>query len=465
MLIGDYTNVFFLGIGGIGMSALARWFVARHYTVAGYDRTPSQLTDELKKEGISITYDESIDALPACFSDSIHTLVVRTPAVPADQQQLQYFSKHGFTIMKRSEVLGELTRQMRSLCVAGTHGKTTTSTILAHLMYQSDISCNAFLGGISNNYGTNMLLSPDSNYVVVEADEYDRSFHQLTPYMSILTSADPDHLDIYGDKAGFREGFEHYTSLIKKGGALIIKQGTDITPRLQTTVKLFTYTGILPDEAEDKPDFYATNVIVKNSQIWFDFVTPRTTIQHLKLGVPVYVNIENSVAAMAVAWLNGVNETELRLRLASFTGVYRRFNILVSKPDIVYIDDYAHHPTELQTSLDSIRRIYPDQPLTAIFQPHLYSRTRDFADGFARVLSNADRVILLPIYPAREEPIEGVSSEMLLSRISCADKYLMSKTELLEWIQSNRQQGVVATLGAGDIDRLVPQIKKILTSQ
>ena len=462
---GDITDIFFLGAGGIGMSALARWFHLKGYRVAGYDRTPSPLTEELEKEGISIIYDERAEALPESCTDPRHTLVVMTPAIPDTQAQLCRFREQGVLIKKRSEVLGMITSGMRALCVAGTHGKTTTSTILAHLMYQSDISCNAFLGGISNNYGTNLLTSEESNYVVVEADEFDRSFHRLTPYMSVITSADPDHLDIYGDAAGFREGFEHYTSLIRPGGALLLKQGVELSPRLQKGVKLYTYAGPCKEPRQSAmerlPDFYADNVEVGNGQIGFDFVTPGGTIQNLKLGVPVYINIENSVAALAVAWLNGVSPTELRLGLASYKGIYRRFNIHLNTERIAYIDDYAHHPTELRFSIESVRRLFPNRKLTGIFQPHLYTRTRDFADGFADALSLLDEVILLPIYPAREKPIEGVSSAMLLERIRCSKKRIVQKDELCGLLRG-RQNEAVISLGAGDIDRLVPAIKKAL---
>lgn len=458
----NITNLFFLGIGGIGMSALARFFFAKGYRVVGYDRTPSPLTQELVKEGIGVIYDEEVEAVPEAFRQPAHTLVVRTPAVPEDQKQLVWFRANGFVVEKRSEVLGWVTRKMQALCVAGTHGKTTTSTMLAHLMYQSDIGCNAFLGGISNNYATNLLLSPDSNYVVVEADEFDRSFHRLSPYMTVITSADPDHLDVYGDAAGFREGFEYYTSLIRKGGALLLKKGVAITPRLQQGVRLYSYAGSWTDEQGGKPDFYADNIVVRNGDIYFDFQTPQERIENLKLGVPVWINIENSVAAMAIAWLNGVSANHLRLGLASYSGVYRRFNIHVRRQDLVYVDDYAHHPTELQAAIDSIRKVYPEKKLTGVFQPHLYTRTRDFADGFACVLSTLDEVILLPIYPAREQPIEGVTSEWLLSKITCKNKHIVEKADLVNTLRG-RTKEVILTLGAGDIDRLVPEITKALT--
>lgn len=458
----DFKNlqtVYFLGIGGIGMSALARYYFSRGFRVLGYDHTASHLTHDLETEGMQITYSDDVDALSALDIDPVHTLVVRTPAVPEDTAIYTYFRNNGYTILKRAEVLGMVTKQMKALCVAGTHGKTTTSTILAHLMYQSEIGTNAFLGGISNNYGTNILLQKDSNYVVVEADEYDRSFHHLTPYMSVITAVDPDHLDVYGTPEAYRESFEYYTSLIQS--ALIIKKGLNITPRLKPGAKLYTYS------ATEEADFYADNIRVDKGNIYFDFHTPTDSLLDLRLGVPVWVNIENSVAAMAVAWLNGVSKEELRLGLLSYSGVYRRFNIHINNDRVAYVDDYAHHPTEIQTSIDSVRRLFPDRHFIGIFQPHLYTRTRDFADDFARVLSTLDEVVLLPIYPARELPIPGVTSDMLLSKINCTKKALVEKADLVQFMQSKMlsetQPVVVMTIGAGDIDRLVPDLAKALS--
>lgn len=451
-VLSNISNVFFIGIGGIGMSALARFFSSRGYAVGGYDKTPSLITHALEQEGIQITYTEDIQSVEEKFLNKQHTIIVRTPAVPLEQKQYVYFSENGFTILKRSEVLGLLTEQMQALCVAGTHGKTTTSTILAHIMHQSEIGCNAFLGGLSLNYNSNLLIDNNSQFVVVEADEYDRSFHHLRPYMSVITSVDPDHLDIYGDEDGFREGFAHYTSLIQPGGSLIIKKGIPFTPRLANNVKLYTYS------SSESADFYADNVVIRDGNIVFDFHTPSEIIASVQLGVPAYVNIENSVAAMAVAWLNGVSPYELRSGLASYSGVYRRFNVHVKNDKVVYIDDYAHHPTEILNSIKSVRTIYPNKTLTGIFQPHLYSRTRDFADEFAKVLSSLDRVILLPIYPARELPIKGVSSQMLLDKIHCKEKKLVEKQDLVSEIK--HIDGVVMTIGAGDIDRLVEEITK-----
>ncbi len=476
-ILKQVTNVYFLGIGGIGMSALARFFQAKGFRVAGYDHTETALTRELVAEGIAVNYEDSVEAIADIYRDKRHTLVVRTPAVPAQQPQYQYFLSEGFRMYKRAEVLGLITRQMRALCVAGTHGKTTTSTILAHLLHQSDIDCNAFLGGISNNYDTNLLLSDESTYVVIEADEFDRSFHHLMPYMSVITSVDADHLDIYGTEAAYRESFAHYASLIRKGGVLLLKQGIRLDVHLQEGVRLYTYAGELADLAQPA-DFYASNVQIEKGKLYFDFHTPTETIGRVRLGVPVYINIENSVAAMALAWLNGVTANELRLGLASYAGVYRRFNIhevgklrglevgkhnevaIASQPHTLktskpftLVDDYAHHPDELQASINSIRKLYPTKRLTGVFQPHLYTRTRDFADAFAAVLSELDEVILLPIYPAREEPIEGVSSEMLLSKITCAKKRVVAKEDIVRVLQTEAHE-VILTLGAGDISEI-----------
>lgn len=455
-------KLFFLGIGGIGMSALARYFHHRGYIVAGYDRTPSPLTKELENEGIPVTYDDEASVMEDRFAayNAKHTLVVRTPAVPEDSLLYTFFRERGYDIRKRAEVLGLVTRQMRALCVAGTHGKTTTSTMLAHLLYQSELGTNAFLGGISVNYGTNLLLDKNSSTVVVEADEYDRSFLHLTPYMSVVTAVDADHLDIYGTPEAYREAFAQYTSLITS--ALVMKHGIALEPRLQPGVKCYTY-GVLNDQISNDIDFYAANIRVGDGRISFDFHTPATVLPDVRLGVPVWVNIENAVAAMAVAWLNGVTEEELRCGIASFKGVQRRFNIHVNTPEVTYIDDYAHHPEEIATAIDSIRKLFPSRRLIGVFQPHLYTRTRDFAEDFARVLSTLDEVVLLPIYPARELPIAGVDSEMLLDKITNPNKKILQKAALVEYLGTRKDEGtVILTVGAGDIDRLVPEITKML---
>ena len=451
----EFKNIFFLGIGGIGMSALARYFHSRGYHVCGYDRTPSALTKELEAEGMAVTYRDNIDDFKLMVGnlDRSLTLVVRTPAVPENSVIYTYLREQGFEILKRAEVLGLVTRRMRALCVAGTHGKTTTSTMLAHLLRTSHVGTNAFLGGISMNYDTNLLIDKQSEFVVVEADEYDRSFHHLCPYMSVVTAVDADHLDIYGTAEAYREAFAYYTSLIS--GALVMKHGIALEPRLQPGVKCYTY-GV------ECGDFYADHIEVANGEIHFDFHTPKETVSHLLLGVPVWVNIENAVAAMAVAWLNGVTAEELRVGLASFKGVWRRFNIHVNTPKVAYIDDYAHHPQEIATAIDSIRKLYPERRLIGVFQPHLYTRTRDFAEGFRQVLSTLDECLLLPIYPAREEPIAGVTSEILGGRV-------VQKADLIptikELIANSQQPIALLTVGAGDIDRLVPEVTKALNEK
>lgn len=453
-------QIFFLGIGGIGMSALARYYKHEGYTVAGYDRTPSDLTRALENEGIEIVYgDDQLEIgdwrLKISAKD---TLVVRTPAVPGNNSIYTYLREQRFTILKRAEALGKITATKKALCVAGTHGKTTTSTILAHLLKQSHIGTNAFLGGISENYKTNLLLDKESEFVVVEADEFDRSFHHLRPYMTVVTSVDPDHLDIYGTPKAYRESFEHYCSLVSN--TILLKYGLQDKLHIQSQARVLTYS------AEDtSADFYAANIVTEDGTIVFDLHYPDGVIGKIQLGVPVWVNIENSVAAAAIALLNGVTEDEVRRGLATFKGVHRRFNIHVQTPQIAYIDDYAHHPQEIAASIASVRKLYPERHLLGIFQPHLYTRTRDFADEFAKVLSTLDEVILLPIYPARELPIEGVNSEMLLSKITLRDKHLLSKEALLAEIgERARKMAPVAvlTIGAGDVDRLVSAIAKTL---
>ncbi len=453
----DIKNFFFLGIGGIGMSALARYFHHRGYPVFGYDRTPSPLTRELEKEGIEITYIDAVSKLNGLGLDRFSTLVVRTPAVPEDCEIYTYLRREGFDIRKRAEVLGIVTQRMKALCVAGTHGKTTTSTMIAHLMHP----VNAFLGGISENYHTNLLLSKESEYVVVEADEYDRSFHHLTPFISVVTAVDADHLDIYGTPEAYREAFAHYTSLIT--GALVMKHGIELEPRLKEGVKCFTY-GLLNDQMVNDqmvngPDFYAKNIRIADGQIVFDYVMPDGQIKDVQLGVPVWVNIENAVAAMAVAHLCGVKDEAMREAMASFKGVQRRFNIHVNTPKVAYIDDYAHHPQEIATAIDSIRKLFPERKLIGVFQPHLYTRTRDFAEGFRAVLGTLDECVLLPIYPAREEPIPGVTSEMLGGEV--VEKPALV-AELIRRVQESHEPVVVLTVGAGDIDRLVPEITRAL---
>ena len=451
---------YFLGIGGIGMSALARYFAAQGFRVMGYDRTPSPLTESLEEEGIAVQYDDSLDRVEQL--EQTKTIVVRTPAVPEDLALYVWLREQGFTILKRAEVLGMITRQQQALCVAGTHGKTTTSTILAHILHPSHVGTNAFLGGIANNYNTNLLLDSKSDYVVVEADEFDRSFHHLTPYISVITSMDPDHLDIYGTEEAYRESFVHYAGLVEH--ALVVKSGLSLKVE-SLKARVYTYA------VGERADFYADNIRVEDGQIIFDFHTPNTPypISNIHLGVPVWVNIENSVAAMAVAWLVGATEEELRQGVSSFAGVYRRFNIHLNTPQVAYIDDYAHHPQELAATIESVRRLYPDRYVIGVFQPHLFSRTRDFADAFAEVLNQLDEVALLPIYPAREEPIAGVTSEWLMDKMTIK-RALVLPTILPKYIRERAKnclsQGkniVVMSMGAGDIDRQVSEITKKLT--
>lgn len=457
MIDNQIQTYYFLGIGGIGMSALARYFAAKGARVLGYDRTPSPLTKELEAEGIAVQYDDSLDTVKAL--DIANTIVVRTPAVPEDFAVYVWLREQGFQILKRAEVLGLVTRSERALCVAGTHGKTTTSTMLAHILHQSHVGTNAFLGGIANNYNTNLLLDQESDLVVVEADEFDRSFHHLTPYISVITSMDPDHLDIYGTEEAYRESFMHYASLVQE--ALVVKSGLTFNVE-SLKAKVYTYA------VGEQADFYADNVQVQDGEIRFDFYTPMGKVADIQLGVPVWVNIENGVAAMAVAWLMGATDEELRSGMNTFSGVYRRFNMHVNTPQVTYVDDYAHHPMELKASIESVRKLYPNRHVIGVFQPHLFTRTRDFVDEFAEVLSTLDEVALLPIYPAREEPIAGVNSEWLLEKIA-TKRALVLPNILAKYLRervknciSKGKPSVVITMGAGDIDRLVNDITKSL---
>ncbi|MDR0371115.1 MAG: UDP-N-acetylmuramate--L-alanine ligase [Prevotellaceae bacterium] len=452
----NYSRYYFIGIGGIGMSALARYFKSKGYDVAGYDRTESNLTKELQNETIEVAFSDDVSKIPDKFTNPDTTLVVITPAIPADSALLCYFKSNNFDIRKRSEVLGRITKDHKAICVAGTHGKTTVSTITAHLLHQSAVSCSAFLGGIANNYNTNLLLSRESNWVVVEADEYDRSFHHLSPYMALITSTEPDHLDIYGTAEAFCESFEHFTSLIRPGGSLVMHKNVDIHPRSAEKIKIYTYS-----QDDKESDFYADNIRLTNGEFLFDFVAPTARINDVRLNSPIRINVENSIAAMTLAWLCGVSSDELRTGISSYSGVYRRFNVIYKSDRFFYIDDYAHHPGELKASISSIREAFPGRKMTGIFQPHLYSRTRDFADDFATVLSGLDQLILLDIYPAREEPIAGVDAKMMLDKVTIPAKKIYSKTELIAHIK-DLELDVVVTFGAGDIDTLPPLIKEEL---
>ena len=451
------TSVYFVGAGGIGMSALARYFRAKGKQVAGYDKTPSDLTAALIEEGIRIHYTDDISLIPEDCKQIDSTLVIYTPAIPETHTELNYFKTNGFTLMKRARVLGEITRTERGLCVAGTHGKTTTSSMLAHLLKQSHVDCNAFLGGILKNYNSNLMLSDKSDLAVIEADEFDRSFHWLNPYMAVITAVDPDHLDIYGTPAAYRESFEHFTSLIRPDGCLVMKKGLQLQPRLPEGTKLYTYS------ATEEADFFARNIRIGNGDILFDFVTPDGSIPDVKLGVPVKVNIENGVAAMALAWLNGLTPEEIRRGMETFAGPVRRFDFHLKKDNIVLLDDYAHHPAELKASIQSVKELYPNKKVTGIFQPHLYTRTRDFAADFAASLSLLDELILLDIYPAREEPIPGVTSQIIFDRVTIPNKRMIRKEELLDLVQKEAASfEVVLMVGAGNIDRLVEPVKQIL---
>lgn len=455
MELKDIKAVYFIGAGGIGMSALARYFIHKGLVVAGYDKTPSTLTQQLEKEGMVIHYRENVDEIPHACRDSKSCLVVYTPAIPAEHQELQYFRNNGFEVQKRAQVLGMLTRSHKGLCVAGTHGKTTTSTMCAHIMHQSHVDCNAFLGGISKNYGTNYILSKTSDYVVIEADEFDRSFHWLRPWMSVITATDPDHLDIYGTKEAYLESFRHYTELIQPGGALIIHKNLEMKPNVQEGVKTYTYS-------RDEGDFHAENIKIENGNITFDFISPVENVSNVKLGQPVPINIENGVAAMALAQLNGCTAEELRYGMSTYHGVERRFDFKINDDRHVLLSDYAHHPKEILQSAKSLRELYQGRKLTAIFQPHLYTRTRDFYKDFADALSHFDEVILTEIYPAREAPIPGVTSQLIYDNLkSGVEKSMIQKADVLNMVKS-RDFDVLIILGAGDLDNMVPQITRIL---
>lgn len=447
-------SVYFLGIGGIGMSALARYFKAKGFEVAGYDRTRSTLTGELEQEGIPVHYEDSVDLIPASFRDAEKTLVVYTPAVPSSMSEFSWFRDNGFEIMKRSQILGEVTRMQRAICVSGTHGKTTTSTMISHLLHNSHVECNAFLGGISKNFSRNLLLSDKSDLVVVEADEFDHSFLTLSPYMAVVTAVDADHLDIYGTVENYRKGFEDFVSLILPGGVLLMKKDLPIEPKLNKDVRLYSYS-------VEEGDFHAANIRIGGGEIIFDFVTPECVIRDIQLGVPVYVNIENGVAAMAMAYLNGVTEQEIRAAMKSFAGVKRRFDFHIKTKDFAFLDDYAHHQQELKSSIESVRALYPGKRICGVFQPHLYTRTRDLADDFARSLSLLDELVLLDIYPAREKPIEGVNSQMLLDKVTIKDKCLSSKQGLVDCL-SHKDFDVLLMVGAGDLDLLIPEVEKAM---
>lgn len=445
-----YSKIYFIGIGGIGMSAIARYYKFKGYGVAGYDRTPSGLTRALEKEGIDVHYTDDIDYIP---KDVASTLVVYTPAIPHDLKELAYVQEQGYTVIKRSRILGEITEGQACLAVAGTHGKTTTSTLIAHILTESGKGCSAFLGGISKNYDTNLLTSRTPT-VVAEADEYDRSFLALRPSIAVITAMDADHLDIYGTLEEYRKGFKDFAARVS--GSVVVKQGLDITPA-DTNAKILRY-------GYDDPaaDFHARNPRPdKSGRFEYDLVHPGGVLPGIRVGTPGWINAENSVAAAAVCLLHGVPPMKVKEAIGTFSGVRRRLDVQLNTPSVAYIDDYAHHPQELSSAISSMRNIFPGRKLTAIFQPHLYTRTRDFAEEFAAALSAVDKLILLDIYPAREEPIPGVTSEIIFSKVTAPDKVLLKKEELMDYLKVEPAD-VLATFGAGDIDRFIEPIAELL---
>ena len=457
MNINDIKSVYFVGAGGIGMSAIARYFLNKGLVVGGYDKTPSDLTRQLEKEGMFIHYEEDINQIPQACKNKQECLIIYTPAIPTEHQELCFFQENGFEIQKRAQVLGTLTKTHKGLCVAGTHGKTTTSTMCAHIMHQSHLDCNAFLGGISKNYGTNYILS-DSDFVVIEADEFDRSFHWLRPWMSVITSTDPDHLDIYGTKDAYLDSFRHYSELIQPGGALIIHRNLEMKEHLQDGVRRYDYS-------LNEGDFHAENIRIENGEITFDFISPIENVKDVNLGQPIPINIENGIAAMAMAQLNGCTAEELKYGMQTYGGVDRRFDFKIKTDKLVFLSDYAHHPKEIYQSARSIRELYKDKHITAIFQPHLYTRTRDFYKDFADALSQLDEVILTEIYPARELPIEGVTSKLIYDNLKPGvKKEMIRKDDVLNFVKSHTFE-VLIVLGAGDLDNQVPEIAKLLNSK
>ena len=458
MELKDIKSVYFVGAGGIGMSAIARYFLHKGLVVAGYDKTPSELTHQLEKEGMMIHYEENVNLIPEACRQPLTTLVVYTPAIPSTHAELKYFHDNNFVIEKRAQVLGTLTRTHKGLCFAGTHGKTTTSTMCAHIMHQSHLDCNAFLGGISKNYGTNYILSTHSDYVVIEADEFDRSFHWLRPWMSVITSTDPDHLDIYGTKEAYLESFRHYTELIQPGGALIIHKDLEMKQHVQEGVKVYNYS-------REEGDFHAENIQIKNGTITFDFISPVEIVKNVELGQPIPINIENGVAAMAMAQLNGCTAEELREGMRTYGGVDRRFDFKIKNDRHVFLSDYGHHPKEILQSAKSLKELYSDRKITAIFQPHLYTRTRDFYKDFADALSHFDEVILTDIYPAREQPIEGVTSKLIYDNLrSNIEKKMIQKDGVLNFVKAH-DFDVLVVLGAGNLDNYVPEIAEIIKAK
>ena len=456
-MIESFNNIYFIGIGGIGMSNLARYFLTNRKIVGGYDRTATKLSQLLEQEGALIHYDDSVESIPPSFLDPLTTLVVYTPAVPSTNTEFVYFMQNGFTVLKRAQVLGEITKLSNAICCAGTHGKTTVSSMVAYILRQSEVDCSAFLGGILKNYKSNLMLSTKSEISVIEADEYDRSFHWLHPWIAIITSASPDHLDIYHSDEKYYESFEKFTGLIRENGYLILKKDLPIKPQCRSSVKQYSYS--LTDG-----DFHAENIRIGNGELLFDFIYPEGVIKNIELGVPMLINVENAIASAAAAWISGATPKEIKAALFGYMGAKRRFDVRFKSEKVVLIDDYAHHPDELLASILSIKSLYNGKKITGIFQPHLYSRTRDFVDAFAKSLSLLDELILLDIYPAREEPIEGITSQLIFDKVKIENKVLCSKDEVLDLLKKKDPE-VLVTLGAGDIETLLPEIEKILRSK
>lgn len=452
-VIDSFAHIYFIGIGGIGMSNLARYFLAKKKIVGGYDRTSTKLSKDLEEEGAIIHYEDNVQRISPQFLNILTTLVVYTPAVPTTNSEFVYFNQKGFTVMKRAQVLGEITKLSNAICCAGTHGKTTVSSMIAYILRQSEVDCSAFLGGILKNYKSNLLLSKESEITVIEADEYDRSFHWLHPWIAIITSANPDHLDIYQNAAKYRESFEKFTELIREDGYLIMKKDIPVIPQCHSSVKQYSYS-------LTEGDFHADNVRIGNGTLLFDFIYPEGKIKNIELGVPILINVENAVVASAAAWLSGARAHEIKSALLGYMGAKRRFDVRYKSDKVVLIDDYAHHPDELAASIYSIKKLYDNKKITGIFQPHLYSRTRDFANEFAKSLSLLDELILLDIYPAREEPIEGVSSQLIFDKVSIKNKILCTKNELIGILKDKKPE-VLVTLGAGDIETLLPDIEDL----
>lgn len=457
MELTDIKSVYFVGAGGIGMSALERYFLARGLKVGGYDRVSTELTRALEAEGAQLHYEDNVSLIGPDFQDKATTLVVYTPAIPKDHTELNYFRNQGYEMQKRAQLLGTISRSQKGLCVAGTHGKTTTTTIAAHLLEQSHVKCSAFLGGISKNYNTNYLFSAQSPYVVVEADEFDRSFHQLTPWATVITATDADHLDIYGTEEAYLESFTKYTTLIQPGGALILHTGLKMQPAPAEGVRLYSYS-------RTEGDFHAENIRIGNGEIIFDYVSPLGNVSNVQLGVPVSINIENGIAAMALAQLAGATAEELRAAMASFQGVVRRFDFKVKNDKHVVLSDYAHHPEEIRQSVESLKEVFNGRKITAIFQPHLYTRTRDFYQDFADSLSLLDEVVLTEIYPARELPIEGVTSSLIYDNLRPdIAKHMIRKDDVLDFVRT-LDTDVLVILGAGDLDDYSQRIADVVNA-